>query len=432
MAAVTAIRQTKSPVRSTNAETRKAGTGEPVSFHLAFVLGNDYVLPEGSDSVDILRMPLMANEGKHSRENLAGTKMEFWTKKFNTSYLSFYDTNRHDKAWQDRLLVITEKRIFIIPEKAITNEGEQQQECPSPASHCSNKGAKSFGPASMEIVDSIPMEEVLSVTIDMESNPGMWSHEKADSFRHSHLNLHEIERNLQEIERSLWQSRPNVSEEDDSCDPVLRILTKPSKFNRGEPCYFLRGKQDYKSIDADGTAPLRTRADAEALANRISLLAARRHAEHARENRFLRLQKNLRHVWDSVPFNLFVLALIVSNFAFTVLQLENTDPALQTFYENVDLAYTVIFAVGASEPSPTRACKCAPTCCNLEGMRGAEARAHALQIMTARLRSAIETSNALVPPARMTRRDGAARRQSCASTSSRTPSGPSSTVHPAP
>ncbi len=136
---------------------------------------------------------------------------------------------------------------------------------------------------------------------------------------------------------------------------MLRILTKPSKFNRGEPYYFLLCTQDYPCLDAsERVARLRTRDDADALAGRLASLAARRHAEHARENRFRRLQKALRHGWNSVPFNLLVLALIVSNFAFTVLQLENTDPDLQAFYEEVDLAYTVIFALG--EPPCARCC----------------------------------------------------------------------------
>ncbi len=130
---------------------------------------------------------------------------------------------------------------------------------------------------------------------------------------------------------------------------MLRILTKPSKFNRGEPYYFLLRKQDYPCLDAsEKTAPLRTRDDANALASRLAALAARRHTEHARENRFHRLQKMLRHAWNSVPFNLLVLALIVSNFAFTVMQLENKDQDMQPFYENVDLAYTIIFAVGVT------------------------------------------------------------------------------------
>ncbi len=73
------------------------------------------------------------------------------------------------------------------------------------------------------------------------------------------------------------------------------ILTKLSKFNRGEAYYFLLRKQDYPCIDADGSsAPLRTGDDADALASRIASHAARRHAEHARENRFRRLQKSLR------------------------------------------------------------------------------------------------------------------------------------------
>ncbi len=33
-------------------------------------------------------------------------------------------------------------------------------------------------------------------------------------------------------------------------------------------------------------------------------------------------------------------------------QLENTDPARQPFFENVDLVYTSIFVVGAPRPAP--------------------------------------------------------------------------------
>jgi hypothetical protein len=36
--------------------THPADTNEPVSFHLAFLLGNDHTLPENKSSVDVLRM----------------------------------------------------------------------------------------------------------------------------------------------------------------------------------------------------------------------------------------------------------------------------------------------------------------------------------------------------------------------------------------
>ncbi len=44
----------------------------------------------------------------------------------------------------------------------------------------------------------------------------------------------------------------------DSGEPILRILTKPGEFNRGEPYYFILHKQDCPCVDAEGhTMPLR-------------------------------------------------------------------------------------------------------------------------------------------------------------------------------
>ena len=61
----------------------------------------------------------------------------------------------------------------------------------------------------------------------------------------------------------------------------------------------------------------------------------------------------MRHWWNSVLFNFLLLVLIVSNFAFSVMQLENKDPDMQPFFENVDFVYTIIFAIGGPSPRPT-------------------------------------------------------------------------------
>jgi hypothetical protein len=361
MAAVAALRHSQSARSKGNVNVGK----EPMSFHLAFILGSDYILPDGSDSVDVLRLPLttVSDEGKSSKENLTDTKMEFWTKKFTSTSQSSHSQHECEKAWQDRLLVITEKRIFILTEKEVTNNRIKKRKSftlspnlssvnmDSSVSRSSNmdiNGVRSTVSVCLEIVDSIPMEEIISVSLDMDSNPGMWDYDSRDADRRN------SQSDLLATERSLRQSRPKTDE--DSSEPMLRILTKPNKFNCGEPYYFLLPKQDYPCLDtSQNTMPLRTRSDAEALANHLAALAGRRHTEHARENRFLRLQKLLRHGWNSMPFNLLVLALIVSNFAFTVMQLENTDPDMQPFYEDVDLAYTVIFTVGA----PSSRARCA-------------------------------------------------------------------------
>jgi hypothetical protein len=314
-----------------------------MSFHLAFILGSNFVLPDGSDSVDMLRTPFasVAEEAKSSKENLTETKMEFWVKKFNKLSQS---ENESDKAWQDRLLVVTEKRIFILTEKAIIKSKIKKRQSFTPSLNASPVRTKSISPTipasvCLEIVDSIPMEEIISVSLDMDSNPGVWDNPTDTERRTS-------QSDFVATERSLRQLRPKST--DNAREPVLRIMTKPSKFNRGEPYYFLLRQQDCPCLDAsESTTPLRTREDADALIARLATLAKCRHTEHAREYRFRRLQKRLRRWWNSVPFNLVVLVLIVSNFAFTVMQLENTDPDMQPFYENVDLAYTVLFTAGA-------------------------------------------------------------------------------------
>ena len=299
---------------------------ESMSFHLGFVLGDEFVLPEGCDSVDVLRLPLM---GKTSTGNPAKTKMEFWTKKFNLSE----EASAQDKAWQSRLLVITEKRIFIVSEKAI--DGDSQRQILPRSKSLNNKSS------AMEIVDSIPMEEIASISLDLATNPGTWGDEAvvdsgraSASFRGNKIQQHTIaEQNLR------------LSSSPEPMAPILRILTKPSKFNRGEPYYFLLCQQDYPCIDAD-LEPLCTRADAGALANRLASLAAQWRTVHARENRFNHLQTIMRDGWNSVLFNMLVLVLIISNFGFTVIQLENKDPDMQHFYEDIDLAFTTIFAIG--------------------------------------------------------------------------------------
>ena len=169
---------------------------------------------------------------------------------------------------------------------------------------------------------------------------------------------------MQENQKSCWRSsleaadlslnhyfwpssescRPNSSK--NFCEQILSISTAPAGFNHGQTYHFLLRKQDYSCTDGDDDIPLRSSADAEALTARLAALAARRRAESARETRFLRLQRRLRLAWNSIPFNLAVLVLIISNFVFTVEQLQNADTARQPFFERVDLIYTIVFALG--------------------------------------------------------------------------------------
>jgi hypothetical protein len=106
------------------------------------------------------------------------------------------------------------------------------------------------------------------------------------------------------------------------------------------------------SVERIGGSPDRSddRNQLESVFKKLSALARRRKAAYRREHRFQLLQESLQAVWNSIPFNACVLVLIVSNFAFTVQQLENKDPSKQPFYETIDLAYTIIFSAGNPHP----------------------------------------------------------------------------------
>jgi hypothetical protein len=300
---------------------------EPVSFHLAFLLGNDFELPEGKTSVDVLRMPF--NYSVHAEEasdpsqwskcfginrqlfrgkstNPSGTRMELWTKKINTSNSN---CEVFDKAWQDRLLIITERRIFIVTKK-FNVTGEQKRR--TSIDLADREGAA--GTADLEIVDSIPVEEIAAISI--ERSPGVFDDEVSRAG--ASLLTMAVRRarraaSLLSFDRSfLDDGGPSMTEEgrtaerltmeqtllrravpsplDGFCEPILRISTQPEGFNRGQSYYFLLRAQDFPCLDDGGPVPLRTRHDADALAARLAAATARRIGEHARETRFLRLQ----------------------------------------------------------------------------------------------------------------------------------------------
>ena len=145
-------------------------------LYLAFLLGNDYTLPENKSSVDVLRMPFfsaMSNEGltetaptsrtfmsflganffKNKMSNLTGTKTEFWTKKFSRGQFSASE----DKAWQGRLVIVTERRIFIVTQKKLGDGSVTAASQPTGLVHHSARSVD------LEILDSIPVEEITSI-----------------------------------------------------------------------------------------------------------------------------------------------------------------------------------------------------------------------------------------------------------------------------
>jgi hypothetical protein len=363
-AATTIKRRTRE--EATNIDVCK----EPISFHLALLLGNEYFLPEGKNSVDVLRMPFCVSVSSESSskppesslrffninsqlftnkiQNITGTRMEFWVKKFNSSQ----STSDLDKAWQDRLIIVTEKRLFIVTKKQIP---PKKDDTIIQAHPHGSESEYEYRPSTddLEIVDSIPMEEIISFSLESEpSNLEDNEHAGSDSFISKSLRRtatllggmrdrsrrddsgETTEDDRRSEQRNLWQSimsgrceqssRLLTLTPDDFRNPVLHITTKQSGFNRGHSYFFLLCQQDHPCIDGDvashGTAPLCTPAHAEVLTARLSALVVRRCKEHARETWFHRLQQRLCQAWDSFAFNLAVLVLILSNFAFTVVQ----------------------------------------------------------------------------------------------------------------
>ncbi len=404
---------------------------EPLSFHLQLLVGNEFVLPEGKNSVGLLRWPiqryhdqkavsdcpenpvkpadklksnlsLLKNRAifESNPSNITGTKFEMWTKKFNNKS---QNEGNNDKIWQERLLIVTEKRLFIITKKVQekNRRGSGVSETLVPENNMEKVQDKD-----LEIVDSIPMEEIISVEVGSESTP--WSNDPALEKSTSSifpLQLHKlfhksanqllegdsedlaakkIRDATEQIEMKVRSPLLPELEREQYCDGILRIRTKLVGFNRGNPYYFMLkkdatslkggvGRKDAASLERkerflptaammrarplpgrpgrrDSTTLIHEHNSGE-VAKMLAKLAFKRKVDFSRETRFIRLQAFLQEIWNSLPFNMVVLLLIVSNFIFTVQQLENNDPGRQRFFETVDMAYTVLFSIGEFRPS---------------------------------------------------------------------------------
>jgi hypothetical protein len=272
-----------------------ANTDEPVSFHLAFLLGNNYSLPDGKNSVDVLRMPFhsaVSNEGSaeaaptsrkitslfdtnfftNKSSNLTETKTEFWTKKYSRGQF----TNDEDKAWQDRLVIVTEKRFFIVTKKLFGN-GSVLADFTQPSTDVTHRLSRHVD---LEILDSIPVEEIDSIRLERTTVVS----ENADSAdrkplistcfgsaaalltragaRDDPVNVRSfatgsfVSRTPEQQQGSdrtgsLFRqkairssssglvSEPKPSTIDGYCEPILKIATKPGGFNRGQSYHFL-------------------------------------------------------------------------------------------------------------------------------------------------------------------------------------------------
>ena len=215
-------------------ENLKDFLNEPISFHLRQQFGTE--LPpelEGMSSVQYLRMHFedscqRRNEKMSSKlfklrpENRAGVTMEAWIDKLKVTY------DKETIEWQKRLLIITTKRIFIIIQKN-TNHF-------------------------LEIVDSIPLQEITSIRILAEGNsPQMRTERRSlarmfDSSDWSTSSKKKSALGLQDGKhKSMGQALEDhfdhlLSPTSRGEDRILKIATLPGGFNGGQPYYFTRAR----------------------------------------------------------------------------------------------------------------------------------------------------------------------------------------------
>ncbi len=360
-------------------EHRPFSQNEPVSFHLGQLLGNNFKLPTGMSSADVLRSPFKNKKDqsafrssdeiteppkktvknvktlksraakllRNKQFNPAGVTMEMWVKKLKV---------KNDKGkieWQPRLLVVSNKRLFILMKKDETSV--------------------------LDIVDSIPMQEIESVSKvgadelqRRTSSRRLSVHSFTDKTIRSIDSLRSTLRNWipkaklktnsdfdslkekSEVLQKKYDELLTADGVDSASSGILRITTKHGGFNEGQPYYFSH-IQELRTTGSDarhtsiGDEP---HSVIDVVEGHISKLSHAYKQVFAIETRFQRLQAGLRSTWNSLPFNMIILALIVSNFIFTVKGMENTDPANDGFYERLDLIYTIIFSIGPSSTSP--------------------------------------------------------------------------------
>jgi hypothetical protein len=390
--------------RNAGKKRKDASNKSGVSFHLRLHLGEDASLPDGLTQVGWLRSPLRSKErnqesplesNKSRKKNQnqghnAGTRFEVWTKKFNNK----------SKIWQDTLLIVTERRLFIVSKKDSKTveqsaDGEESKDVLKPNDWIQPTDKD------LEIIDSIPMDEIVSVELNTDYLNKPWSPvfvekdrpiEKAlqkwfQSVAESlSLNIEFKSKNQkmrqqaidaitaaeEQLKQDAGEFRQQLTSDPQNsyCEGLIRVVTDPEGFNRGHPYYFLVRKDTFKSwkgtldwkqaregisrtlshLQRRNKQDISRARKAEDLDNKVERklksLAAKRRLDVKRETRFLRLQAYLQSIWNSKRFNIALLFLIVSNFVFTVQQLENDDPSRQRYFEDIDLAYTIIFSIG--------------------------------------------------------------------------------------
>jgi hypothetical protein len=353
-----------------NSTRRKTGnpilnSKDPVSFHLQLQLTPDFE-HEGMNSVAFLRLPLKrpkpdtassssdhkkGQEGKADKskivqmEKSAGTRFEVLIKRYVSREPKESSREPNESStvkFSPQLLIATEKRLFMVSKK------ERQ---PDQKDHDGWADSKL-----LEIVDSIPLEEVLTIRKHDEPDPDpptdflqkCFKSTAGCMFERNEVNSREdavkTAGNRKEWEEKLESQIEEINATD--FKGYLKITTKRDGFNRGASYYFIFDEQTFCAPTEQNAQ----RIDLDRVRDMLQSLADRRRRVYNREHRIQFLQKHLQKMWDSGAFNICVLFLIVSNFVFTVQQLENKDPARQPYFESIDLAYTIIFCVGILSP----------------------------------------------------------------------------------
>ena len=282
----------------------------PVSFHLALLLGNQFTfqtLPENifhgrKNSVAVLRLPF--ENFKANQYDSTNTKERMiWVLK---------GTEKASEAWQEKLLLVTERRMFLISktETAPSDAGE------GVALHDEVSSRESY-----EIAESIPMEEIRSIQFCSESKS--WSEENTSTAQPKTLAakfLAVMDSLLQSLvgditedklvgrpklsatdraafERGLWESMPENAHE--YYPRMLRITTVQSGFNLGQDYYFLLKKGDYpyfRTSDVMDTRRLEDEKSAAEFERKLARLAAKYREAFYRKTRFTRLQQKMHKV----------------------------------------------------------------------------------------------------------------------------------------
>jgi hypothetical protein len=363
----------------------KAETAEKemsVSFHLKPLVKPDFKL-EGMNSVEFLRLPLYIEPAEISKTSvksnmkikkeaakIAGTIFEVYTKKYSHRDQPILPISIEFSSIRTELLIATEKKIFMVSIPKASDSTKLEE----------TGGLDLSASSGLEIIDSIPLEEVDSIRMyhdgkwkeaSDENGLLLWIQNAVSSFfrqcydpifavMEDGADSQSVDTGPEEIE---LQER---FKDDKYCEGWLQIktTTKRTGFNRGRRYYLMIEKCYYRSTTkllSEKKPPDAVPGTAEKydghlsrVYEKLSTLAKTRQKNFRRGHRFQLLQESLQDVWASMTFNVCVLALIVSNFIFTVQQLENKDQSKQPFYESVDLGYTIIFSIG--KPSINHQC----------------------------------------------------------------------------